>query len=200
MRGSVTASSSPDTQPRRSPRVALEVLRRRNRLALAIEVAEMPSRRRRDQTTDELAVNQLTQPASAPTPAANQPPSDKRRPPSPHPAMHRVPVLQVVGLNPHPRLTPTTAIALVLGDRRVLAPAPGAAANTVGGAHHPHEIPRAGRLAAATDEGVAMVGVERPAAPLTVLARHRSLGRAVFPGETPWGEKYRSGGGRVWRA
>ena len=170
----------------------LEVLRRRNRLALAIEVAEMPSLRRRDQTTDELAVNQLAEPASAPTPAANQPPSDKRRPPSPHPAMHRVPVLRVVGLNPHPRLTPTTAIALVLGDRRVLAPAPGAAANTVGGVPPRTESHRAGRLAAATEGLVSVRGVERPASTAYKASSHESPGESVFLGQQLGREEFRA--------
>jgi hypothetical protein len=148
------------------------MLRATNRLT--IRVPHMPTLRRQDQTAHQPAVHQLHPPAGSTSSATNQTRRHDRRPLPPSTAMSRVRVLAPRRRHPHQRLAPGRAIALVLGERRVLAPAAVAAADAVGGGDSSPECGPSTCLAPAAQGLVAVMRVERSGAALAALQHEES--------------------------
>ena len=179
-------------QPRGGADVADRMLRRSSRLALAVEMTEMPSRPRFDQTTDDPAVDQLRKPTSSTTPATNNTRGNERHPPTPSTPMRLVRISPPVDIRPHQRLAPRTAIPLICRDRHELPPAHIATTKPVGERHPTPQPHRPTRLAPGTQRLISVSCEERLRTGATRLQHGES---GVFLGDNPGERKVQCGGG-----
>jgi hypothetical protein len=160
-------------QPRRCPRVAPNMLRAADRLA--VRVPQMPGLRRLDDAAHELAVDPLGAPASGTASTARQTRRHHRGPPSPSTAMGRGCVLRPVGAQPHERLTPRRAVALMLRNRDVFTPSHIAATDAEAGRNSSPK-PRQTTCLAPTAQGlISMRRAKRARIALTSLQHEEPL-------------------------